>query len=153
LFAFIIEHPVEAYAQQRYMTCMQNSKRLRELGIIPSSIYPNNSGRTKNKPHRTNNEDSGSEYDPSHEDASEEEFIGDDSAKVLIPPSFQGLTCLLQDLILFYPWHSRRYLRRRPAKEGTHKVHMTLLQFNFSLARGFWQRNHQLIGRQGRRKA
>jgi hypothetical protein len=67
---------------------MQNSKRLRKLGIVPSRIYPNNSGRTKNKPHRTNNEDSGSKYDPSHEDASEEEFIGDDSAKVLIPPSF-----------------------------------------------------------------
>jgi hypothetical protein len=107
------------------------------------------------KPHCTNNEDSGSEYDPSHEDASEEEFIGDDNAKMLIPPSFQGLTCcFLQDLILFYPWfHSRRYLRRRLAKEGTHKVQMTLLQLNFSLARGFWQRNHQLIGRQGRRKA
>jgi hypothetical protein len=134
---------------------MQNSKRLRELGIIPSSIYPNNSGRTKNKPHRKNNEDSGSEYDSSHEDASGEEFIGDDSAKVLIPQSFQGLTCcLLLDLILFYPWfHSRRYIRRRLAKEGTHKVQMTHLQLNFSLARGFWQCNHQLIGRPGRRKA
>jgi hypothetical protein len=99
---------------------MQNSKRLKDLGIIVSSIYSNNSGRTKNKPHCKSNEDSGSEYDPSH----------DDDAKVLILLSFQGfICCLLQDWILFYPYfHSRRDLRRRLAEGETHKVQMALVR-------------------------
>jgi hypothetical protein len=128
-FSFIIAHPVEEYVQQRYMTCMQNSKRLKDLGIIVSSIYPNNSGRTKNKPHCKSNEDSGSEYDPSHDDAGED-VIGDDDAKVLILLSFQGfICCLLQDWILFYPYfHSRRDLRRRLAEGETHKVQMALVR-------------------------
>jgi hypothetical protein len=80
---------------------MQNSKRLKDLGFHTTSIYPNNSGTTKTKPHRKSHIDSGSDYDPSHDDdgdEGEEDLLGEDNAKVLILQSVQGLICcLLQD--------------------------------------------------------
>ncbi|KAG2604107.1 hypothetical protein PVAP13_4NG045260 [Panicum virgatum] len=64
---------------------MANSARLRELGVSGfSSIFPNNSGTAvnkKNAKHR-DNEDSGSEYDPSQDDTDQGDLIGDDNAKV-----------------------------------------------------------------------
>ncbi|XP_039803719.1 uncharacterized protein LOC120667830 [Panicum virgatum] len=63
---------------------MANSARLRELGVSGfSSIFPNNSGTAvnkKNAKHR-DNEDSGSEYDPSQDDTDQGDLIGDDNAK------------------------------------------------------------------------
>ncbi|KAG2555978.1 hypothetical protein PVAP13_8NG059505 [Panicum virgatum] len=63
---------------------MANSARLRELGVSGfSSIFPNNSGTAvnkKNAKHR-DNEDSGSEYDPSQDDIDQGDLIGDDNAK------------------------------------------------------------------------
>ena len=89
MFSFIQGHALHPYEQERLQQCMANSARLRELGVSGfSSIFPNNSGTAvnkKNTKHR-DNEDSGSEYDPSHNDTSEGDLIGDDNAKVLIPP-------------------------------------------------------------------
>ncbi|KAG2580312.1 hypothetical protein PVAP13_6NG333400 [Panicum virgatum] len=63
---------------------MANSARLRELGVSSfSSTFPNNSGTAvnkKNAKHR-DNEDSGSEYDPSQDDTDQGDLIGDDNAK------------------------------------------------------------------------
>ncbi|KAG2560320.1 hypothetical protein PVAP13_8KG055536 [Panicum virgatum] len=57
---------------------MANSARLRELGVSGfSSIFPNNSGTAvnkKNAKHR-DNEDSGSEYDPSQDDTDQGDLI------------------------------------------------------------------------------
>jgi hypothetical protein len=89
-FLFLLERPLEEYEQVRYLQCMQNSARLKELGLAMPTFYPNNTGRTKTKPHRQSNEDSGSEYDPSHDDDCEENFIVDDNAKVLILQSFKA---------------------------------------------------------------
>jgi hypothetical protein len=75
---------------------MQNNKRLKDLGFHTTSIYPNNSGTAKTKPHHKSHIDSGSEYDPSHDDdgddgdEGEEDLLGEDNAKVLILQSVQS---------------------------------------------------------------
>ncbi|XP_039803998.1 uncharacterized protein LOC120668141 [Panicum virgatum] len=77
-------HALHPYEQERLRQCMANSARLRELGVSGfSSIFPNNSGTAvnkKNAKHR-DNEDSGSEYDPSQDDTDQGDLIGDDNAK------------------------------------------------------------------------
>ena len=90
MFSFIQGHALLPYEEVRLRQCMANSARLWELGISGfSSIFPKNSANAinkKNAKHR-DNEDSGSKYDSSQDDTGQGDLIGDDNAKVLIPPS------------------------------------------------------------------
>ncbi|CAL4916466.1 unnamed protein product [Urochloa decumbens] len=57
---------IHPYEEVRLRQCMQNSARLRQLGLQETSVYPNTSAiaQDKNKRYQRTREDSGSEYDP-----------------------------------------------------------------------------------------
>ncbi|CAM0152934.1 unnamed protein product [Urochloa decumbens] len=70
--------PGSPMREVRLRQCMQNSTRLRQLGLQETSVYPNTSAiaQDKNKRYQRTREDSGSEYDPL-QDASAEGDISD----------------------------------------------------------------------------
>ncbi|CAN6216561.1 unnamed protein product [Urochloa humidicola] len=72
-----------SYEQERLKQCMSNSKRLDELGIpwLASDIKKAMAAPEKSKRPRRNNENSGSEYDPTLDDTVGEDLMDVDSAQ------------------------------------------------------------------------
>ncbi|CAM0151013.1 unnamed protein product, partial [Urochloa decumbens] len=64
---------IHPYEEVRLRQCMQNSARLRRLGLQETSVYPNTSAiaQDKNKRYQRTREDSGSEHDPLQDAAAE----------------------------------------------------------------------------------
>ncbi|TVT98720.1 hypothetical protein EJB05_55950 [Eragrostis curvula] len=85
----IFEPPLHSYQVLRLQQCMRNAARLQQLGIpdLVNSLANSRSTTTnKNKRNYRSSEASDDEYDPLHDDTSEEDLFGDDRPKGLKDP-------------------------------------------------------------------
>lgn len=91
MFSLILDPPLHPYEEERLRQCMMNNSRLQQLGIpaLVSMCGNINSISRNKKPNNRDNEDSESEYDPSHDDSIEGDlFDHADHNKVMVPPSY-----------------------------------------------------------------
>ncbi|TVT99087.1 hypothetical protein EJB05_55573, partial [Eragrostis curvula] len=78
----ILEPPLHPYQALRLQQCMRNAARLQQLGITNLVNSFANTADKNQRNHRSS-EASDDEYDPSHDDTSEEDLFGDNRPKGL----------------------------------------------------------------------